>query len=315
MLGKLFGKREPQSKNPEPGPQLGMLALRSGKGLSPTRICAAWAELFPQIPALEAKPAEKKDGNAVAEFVSDGRTLFLAAMPAPIPVGDIDYAVSRSWMWPDAANCMAEQRAHAIVMTVSNNGPSNPVEEAMAVSRLIAAAAKAGDCVGVYWGNSAQVHSPEMFIDAMQSFEDDLPVMLWVGLAISAHGPSGPFTLSTLGLRPFGHKELEIIESRRDVGDLRMTALNLAGYVLQNGPVLKHGDTFGASETERIKVQHTMSKFRLTKRSFACTHRACTARTAVLNTPPRPRSHAPPGRPRRSPCTCSACPATSATWS
>ena len=213
MLGRLFGNKAASAPNPEPGPQLAMLALKSGKGLNPPAICAAWSKLFPKQAPLADKGATKKDGQAVAEFGADGRSLMLAAMPMPIPKGDVDSACQLSWMWPQAAEEMKAQRAHAIVLTAPGG---DPVGDAMAVSRLLAAAASAGDPAGIYWGNGSMMHKPAMFIDAVSSFDADgpPPVMLWVGVLMSADGPQGPFTITTRGMNPFGHKELEIIDAQ-----------------------------------------------------------------------------------------------------
>ncbi len=264
MLGKLFGNKSASLPPPEPGPQIGMLALKSGKGLNPPAICAAWEKLFPKQSPLADRGAIKKDGQAVAEFAIDGRTLMLAAMPMPIPQGDIDFACRGSWMWPTAATEMKAQRAHAVALTAPAN---DPVGEAMALSRLIAAAATAGDPAGVYWGNGGMVHKPELFIDAVKSFDGDedggaLPVVVWIGVNISADNPRGPFTLSTRGFNAFGHKELEVLETRMPIGDLRTLVYDISMYLLRSGPVLKHNDTFGRTATERMRVEHTTSKFR-----------------------------------------------------
>lgn len=261
MLGRLFGNKAASVPNPEPGPQLAMLALKSGKGLNPPAICAAWSRLFPKQAPLADKGATKKDGQAVAEFGADGRTLMLAAMPVPIPKGDVDTACQLSWMWPQAAEEMKAQRAHAIVLT-SPSG--DPVGDAMAVSRLLAAAASAGDPAGIYWGNGSMMHKPAMFIDAVSSFDADgpPPVMLWVGVLMSADGPQGPFTITTRGMNPFGHKELEIIDAPRSPGELRELVYDVICYLLTSGPVLQHNHTFGRTMTEKMRVEHTTSRFR-----------------------------------------------------
>lgn len=254
MFRRLFRRTAPTA--PEPGPQLGMLALRSPDGLDAQGLCRAWSRLFADIDPLTAAAAE----GDVLEFAHGDRTLMLAVMPAPIPQGDIDFAVARSWMWKDAAQQMAAQQAHAVAVATPSG---EPVEDAMAVSRLLGAAAAAADGVGIYWGNGGQVHRPAFFIDALSAFsEGNWPVMLWIGLEISAAGPQGPYTLTTLGLRPFGHKELEIIDSLAPIGDLRMLAYEVANYLLANGPVLEHGQTFGRSDDERMLIEHTTSRFR-----------------------------------------------------
>ncbi len=244
----------------EPGVQLAMPAFRSIDGPSADAVARAWKELFADEPPLELSgdPVSEEGAGSVMVFATGDRTVMFARVPMPIPAGDIESACERSWMWRDAAQAMPHQKSHAIV---TSTPLGEPVEEALAVSRVIAAACKAGDAVGVYWGNGGQVHKPEFFVDAVRAFEA-LPVMLWVGVAVSASSPKGPFTLSTMGMRSFGHKEFEVIDAHEEPADLSMRVYELANYVLSKGPILKHGDTFGESARERIKVEHTTSKFR-----------------------------------------------------
>jgi hypothetical protein len=44
------------------------------------------------------------------------------------------------------------------------------------------------------------------------------------------------------------------------IGDLRATLLDLALYVLRQGPVLKHGQTFGPSADVKWSIRHEGSK-------------------------------------------------------
>jgi hypothetical protein len=262
MFSKLFGRKSPPPEDLKPGPQLGMLALKSLEGLTPDRIAAAWAKLFPTLSALAPvplKPGEKEGG--VYGFTLDGLSLMLATMRMPIPAGDIDYACKMSWMWPEAAEAFKNQHAHAIALCTPSGSATT---DALALSRLLCAAAGAGKPVGIYWGSGGLVHKPKFFYDAVKEDRGDgyLPTMLWVGLAISADSNEGPYTLTSHGLRPFGHMEFEILDTHMPIGDLRMNVYNVANYLLMSGPVLKHGHTFGNSETERFKVEHTTSKFR-----------------------------------------------------
>lgn len=256
MLGRLFGKRE--SAAPEPGPQLCMPTLASAKGLGAASIESAWKELFPKN-ELKVSSREKQS----ATFECDGQAVAMVAIPAPVPQPDIEFACSRSWMWSESAEAMKRQRCHLVVAAAPSNERS-PIREALAVSRLVCAVGRAGDPVGIYWGNGGQVHNPEFFIDAVTTFDEDdvLPCMLWIGQSISAREPEGPFTLSTMGMNAFGHKEFEIIDTHMPVGDLRTTMYDTINYLLSAGPIFKHGQTFGPTAQDKWKIEHTKSKFR-----------------------------------------------------
>ncbi|MBL8874199.1 MAG: DUF4261 domain-containing protein [Phycisphaerae bacterium] len=238
-----------------------MPAFRSTESPDPRRVCAAWSELFPTLMPLEFTPdPDDPNGTSVIQFKHGDAFVLFAFIPAPIPAPDIEAACAQSWMWKDAAAQMTSHVAHAIVTTVPAGASVN---EAMLVSRVIASVAKVAPTAGVYWGSAGQVHNPALFADALNSFSDgNLPVMLWVGVRVSRDSSTNRSTLSTEGLRAFGHLELEAIETSMTPGDLRMTAMEVANYLLENGPVLKHGHTFGGDDSERIRIEHVGSRFR-----------------------------------------------------
>ena len=217
-------------------------------------VVQAWSSLFPDGPRL----AVLKGGGDVDEYAIDGRTLFAAFMPVPIPNNEATNAVRSSWMWqgPDAP--VREHASHAIG-TAMGQGQGGPVEAAWDVARLSAALLTAGESAALYWGNARQVHMPKVAI-AFASEPRNLPVPLWVGITISASSMQGPFSAATHGLEALGHKEFEVVGSRKSIGDLRMALLDLASYVLSNGPVLKHGQTFGPSAADRWSIVHASSK-------------------------------------------------------
>jgi hypothetical protein len=118
---------------------------------------------------------------------------------------------------------------------------------------------KAGSGAALYWGNGRQVHASAVVEQFAQS-EEMPPVPLWVGITISADSREGPFSAATHGLAPLGHREFEVRRSRATIGRLRSTLLDLALYVLRQGPVLNHGQTFGPSADHRWSISHEPSQ-------------------------------------------------------
>ena len=256
MFKRWFGGGERGDEGAErlaPGPQLCMPLFASGKGLTPKEIAAAWRELF-GLGGFEIKAADR----GVLEVKVDGGAVYVMPMPAPVPGAEIGEAMERSWMFQRGRERVAGHTLHAIVTAI---GGQDAVAEAKRVTRVTAALAKAGDCVGVYWGNGAQVHQPAFFIDTAQH-APGLGAMLWVGLMVTAPSPKGPFTLSSTGMRAFGQMELEILDAPMELGELRLLAIAVIEYLLEHGPVLEHGHTFGRSDAERFAVEHGRSEFR-----------------------------------------------------
>ena len=96
----------------------------------------------------------------------------------------------------------------------------------------------------------------------MVARSSDVPVLLCVAVKL-AREPAGLLgfrkaTLSgaTRGLATFGLMEIEARDFPDDIAALNATWLDLAAYLIAEGPVIKHGDTVGPDETTKMLVRH-----------------------------------------------------------
>jgi hypothetical protein len=96
---------------------------------------------------------------------------------------------------------------------------------------------------------AAEINSPEA-----------PPLYLWVDLR-AIRNKDGTTGLFTTGLSALGHMEIELPRIEMDPGELREWLLNIMYYLLENGPVLKHGETIGMSEEQKIRIRHCPSSF------------------------------------------------------
>jgi hypothetical protein len=257
MFGKiasLFGSKPP-SPPPQPGPQLAMPLFASASPVSPEAVAAQWAALFPQQPRLRIETQQGPESPA--QYGVEGAGALMAMhIPMPVPKDEALHAVNSSWMWQQPDGPVRAHASHAIVTAMPG---TDVVAAAWNVARLSAAMLKAGAGAALYWGNGRQVHSPDVVEKFAQSDETP-PVPLWVGITISAESRQGPFSAATHGMGALGHKDFEVRGTRMAVGDLRMTLLDLALYVLREGPVLEHGQTFGPTADERWRIRHEASR-------------------------------------------------------
>ncbi len=241
--------------------QMCMVPLKSTSPPLAKQIVDAWNTLFPSSPCRSV--GAPKDGALT--FECEGQSVTMVVIPAPIPAAEIESAAEVSFMWPEAKEAMTAMRAHAILASVGAQKPTHESSVQLAVlnTRLAAALCSCGAAVGVYWGSAGLLHEPEAFAEFASTLLEDgtLPVMLWINIMASADGPKGPFNLFTHGMASFGHKEFEILKAPMPPNDLRMMIMDVIAYVLDNGPVLNHGETFGPDEETEWKIEHTTSKF------------------------------------------------------
>jgi hypothetical protein len=257
MSGKIsspFGSNPAQVR--EAHPQIAMPLFAGPDLVAPEAVVAAWAELFPELPALAVVVRNAEDGPVT--YDAGGETLLALHISSPVPQDEAVRAVKSSWMWQQPDDDVRRHASHAIV-TAGPSKTANPIAQAWNVSRLSAAMLRAGGGLALYWGNSRQVHLPAI-VERFARGRELPPVPLWVGVTLSANTQEGPFSAATHGLEAFGHKEFEVLDTRLSIGAIRTTLVDLALYVLRNGPVLFHGQTIGATPEQKWSVTHARSK-------------------------------------------------------
>lgn len=113
--------------------------------------------------------------------------------------------------------------------------------------------------LGVFWTHAELVVQPPLFRDfAIEVLERPLYIWLSLRAGKNAAGKTAGFTI---GMESLGHMEFETEDASDSPGDLRERFLALANYVLDNGPVIRDGDTIGEDANERIKVVYAKSAF------------------------------------------------------
>jgi hypothetical protein len=245
----LFGASKPAA--PQSPIQLAMPLFASPDPIPAAAVAATWAATLREHPPLEVL----SDDGVIASYRVDGAELMTSFMPVPVPGDEALHAVRTSWMWQEPDDAVRTHRAHAIVTALPTG---DAVVDAWNVGFLCAMLMATGKGAALYWGNARQVHTARV-VKGMFAGYDNPPVPIWVGVTISADDPKGPFSATTHGLEHLGHKEFEVLGTCMGIGDIRTTLLDLALYVLSNGPVLKHGQTFGPRADVQWSIRHAPS--------------------------------------------------------
>lgn len=234
---------------------IAMVTFGKGAKISASAIQRDLQATWPQLPAI-SKP--ERDGNTVAFKVGEADVI-LGIMPTPLPWTDLEGPCATSWLWPEAADAMRHHKTH-IIVTVTFDG--EPLERVKLLTAVTASLVETSSQVaGVYWCDSTVVMSPSMFRDlAVEMLPDGFPLYAWIDLRAGS-GEDGKTAGFTSGMTALGHMDFETLNSPEQPGELRERFFGLAYYVLENGPVIKDGDTIGEDENERIKVIYSESSF------------------------------------------------------
>ncbi|KKM60397.1 hypothetical protein LCGC14_1542240 [marine sediment metagenome] len=210
---------------------------------------------WPDLPA--ATDTDEKDDTL--SFRVGSFDIILAKMPAPIPWSDLEGPCATSTLWPKAGE---QVKGHEIHWIVTVSGESSPLELSTLLTQVTASVmAACPSALGVYWGNARLVVPKNIFIDfAKEVLPHGPPLHIWVDFRVGkdTEKSSSGFTS---GMAALGHLEFEAQGSPEPPGELRERLLSLAGYVVENGPAIKDGDTIGEDANERIRIVYAKSAF------------------------------------------------------
>ncbi|MEM1307697.1 MAG: DUF4261 domain-containing protein, partial [Pseudomonadota bacterium] len=213
------------------------------------------------IKRLRSRVGFTSDTNYEASETSlimplDSGLLMTGLIDAPYPEAEWKDLAARAWQWPEAAAVHAQIAAHLIVSCSYGNAPrlQAHLKHAAVVDEILSQVT----AVGVVWGS--ELNSPDVFSTTVAHADagDSVPTTLWTLYQLSQHGPETT-VVSTLGLDAFGLMEIEANPAPKAPADAFGLVDGLASYLMQNGPVVGDGDTFGGTVEERITVRHAPS--------------------------------------------------------
>jgi hypothetical protein len=191
----------------------------------------------------------------------NGAQIILGHMAVPIPWSELKGPCTTSVLWDNARK---EVQAHQEHWIVTVKADVEPLDLAILLSQVTAAAMDAcSTAIGVYWGNAAMVIPKEMFLEAAyELLPDGRPIDMWVDVRL---GPKEDGTCSafTKGMSAFELMEFETTAAPEEPVELREWLLSLCGYLIENGPVIKDGETVGRSASEKVTVTYSPSKYGL----------------------------------------------------
>ncbi len=212
---------------------------------------------FPPIPQLDESIQNLSRKKDTVTFTICGETGFVSLMPAPVPWSDLEGPCVTSLYWREAAKVLKPHAAHVIVSVMPRTDDLSMVLWAIFLTKLTASVALAlgPRALGVYWSAGTLVQSVPFFLESAHKIAPDcLPLELWIEFRLQRL-KDGSCNVLTTGLDIFGLPEIEVINSKRKPQQVLPFVINLAEYLLQNGPVIKAGDTVGEDANQKTTVE------------------------------------------------------------
>lgn len=238
----------PPNGNATPRPILALVALASGRFPTASELVAQLRTLDPGA-EIGAAPREGA-GQLSITYAGSVGAVNLAA--SPIPWNQVEGPCATAWWWPQAAEAMRRPTEHLIVALVGTG--ESVLARMLAATHFIAAAVKATDAVGVYWGAGGIVHEAREFVrQAAEGSLERPPIHLWIDMRIERND-DGSYRFFTTGLAQFGRLEMEVESSRRAPQEILDFMYDLVFYVVTRDVEISDGETVGRTESDRVAV-------------------------------------------------------------
>ena len=204
---------------------------------------------------LEVEATEGGD-DQTAVFDIDGQMVGLANMGVPLPDEELESMYGYSYNWPEAKQDLVGYTSHAIVTVLT--GEKSNLERYNILSKLLCSVLMTcPDCIGIYQGSETLLLPRNFYLNCVDDLKNgDIPVPVWVYIGMRKEEKGN--SVYTYGMKGFGMKEMEIVNSKMDFNDIYAFMLDIASYVIANNIVLQDGETIGNSEEQKIKI--TVSK-------------------------------------------------------
>ncbi len=191
------------------------------------------------------------DDNMVFQLAD--MQIAIAYMPGPIPDREVEETCKYNVLWPEGEQVVSTHQANVIVTVM---GITDPLIGHALFTQLTASVLKLDQAIAYY--APPMVMSAESYLEGAQMLKDqELPVQLWVFLGLYTNEDRTGSCAYTVGLKNFGKDEMEIINSKEELGDVFELMLNITTYVVGSNVVLQDGETLGYSAEHKLPLERS----------------------------------------------------------
>ena len=189
--------------------------------------------------------------KSILSFSLDNINIVCALMEAPIPKEELEGPIQTTKFWK---NAIEEVQSHTAHLIVTASGETEPKNLAFQLTKAIEGILQCTDAIGVYWGAATNIIQKDIFLDFSTNCSIEyLPLYLWIDFRCFRKEKKY-YALFTTGMKSLGFKEIEVFKSQYDCSVLTEKSFNLAHYLLDNGDIIRSGQTIGFTKDEKIKI-------------------------------------------------------------
>lgn len=236
------------------------LALSASLGLATPGTITAFEATYPGGLAAIKEVGEGEKGSVIYEVA--GARVLVGYSPKAVPSTITTHALTSIESWSEGHSALQHQSGHVTIGLVkAPRGYKAALKGATAVTLVAGALASNLPVSAAIFADSALVVDPADLRTSALEFarNGEPPVHLWVSrnplMLEDEQGKTKPMVI-TRGLKPFVGREIEFASNKYPLQLIASRVSDASSYLIKRGPILKDGETFGISETERIRVKH-----------------------------------------------------------
>ena len=187
---------------------------------------------------------EFKDGKIPAQ------TALFSANKAPVPeeYGD---EVQQSWACPDAQQIVNDAR-HSLMLTEFMSQGLEPKERLHLFHGTLQACIEKTNPIGMSFKHSCQIVDPETYLNQCSYEPAQRAGSINIRFFNISNTGDGDSIMESRGLEEIGLHDLQCHYRRLDPNEVAANLMNLALYLVDNGPVIESGHTVAGTEEGSI---------------------------------------------------------------
>jgi hypothetical protein len=197
--------------------------------------------------------------------VGDLADISIKASTRSIDQASYSMAIINNYTWANVYN-EKDSYSHDLKVTFEFHEGSR-VDQYKLLSKVVASILKSlNHCIAVYVESAIMVIDRGSYIERVKLMNEDfLPVDLWIYIGIGKH-EYDPQDMDhhfafTYGFHSFDKKEIEVLESKMDIGDLYSFFGNIVAYILTHDYSLADGHLLVYPDHADIEVKLTPGSY------------------------------------------------------
>ena len=202
------------------------------------------------IATKDVDTVEEEDMEEAHFLVIDDYKVVVAPFSFAMPMEAVMQGATRNYLWEEALDAVINHTGHVAISIVE--GPGNPLEEGILLTKLLSVATEQTGASAIY--TNGVLYEAKKYHEETEQLRDDmLPManLIWVDMEFE---DDDTISLHTSGMELFKQLNVEFLHCPWHPEKAWNYVLSVADYVLTSDKTVQDGDSVGRTEEEQLTV-------------------------------------------------------------